>query len=304
MKEIRKPEFYVVGAPKSGTTSLYEYLKTHPEIYLPRRKELLFFCDDLHFTFPVLNERQFLGYYQDWEHQKTAGEVSVWNLYSTHAARNIHRFNPQAKAVVMLRNPADMLLALHGNHVFNRNEIITDFEEAWKAERDRREGRRISPVIKCPVEGLYYSSIADYAEQLQRYLEVFGADKVKVILFDDFASKTKEVYADLLRFIGVSDAILPDLKVYNARKTVRSERLRNLTVNAPEWMKQIGQFFFPHQSRQRDWLMEMLWKMNTKVIDKPAMNDSFRKEVINHYLPSIQRLERMTARDLSAWYRS
>lgn len=301
MKEIRKPEFFVVGAPKSGTTSLYEYLKSHPEIFMPRRKELLHFCDDLHFTFPILNERQFLGYYQEWANQKTAGEVSVWNLYSRNAARNIHRFNPQAKIIAVVRNPADMLFALHSNHVFNGNENIGDFEEAWKAERERREGKRISPVIKCPVEGLYYSDIADYAEQWQRYLDVFGKENVKVILFDDFVSETKEVYADLLRFIGVSDDVIPDFKVFNPRKTIRSERLRSITVNAPAWMKKMGRVFFPHQSKQRDWLMGWLWKMNTKEVNKPVLNDSFRKEIIHHYLPSIHRLEKIIERDLSDW---
>ncbi|MFI5136136.1 MAG: sulfotransferase, partial [Chitinophagales bacterium] len=163
MKEIRKPDFFIVGAPKSGTTSLYFYLKSHPEIFLPRRKELLYFCDDLHFMYPILNEQQFLDYYVDVKSERAVGEVSVWNLYSKNAAKNIFRFNPEAKIIAIIRNPADALYSLHSNHVFNQNEIISDFAEAWKAAPERKAGNKISPVIKCPVEGLYYTEIGKYA---------------------------------------------------------------------------------------------------------------------------------------------
>src|SRR6185436_16362908 len=107
MSKVKKPDFFVVGAPKSGTTSLYFYLKSHPQIFLPRRKELLFFCDDLHFTFPVLNEPEFLNYYRDVKDQLAAGEVSVWNLYSKNAARNIFHFNPDSRIIILLRHPVD-----------------------------------------------------------------------------------------------------------------------------------------------------------------------------------------------------
>src|SRR6185503_8706746 len=130
MSGIKRPNFFVVGAPKSGTTSLYFYLKSHPQIFVPRRKELLFFCDDLHFTYPILNEHQFLDYYRDAGGKNAVGEVSVWNLYSRHAPQNIFRFNPDSRIIIILRHPVDMLYALHSNHVFNNNEIITDFEDA------------------------------------------------------------------------------------------------------------------------------------------------------------------------------
>jgi hypothetical protein len=86
MKHEIKPGFFVVGAPKSGTTSLYSYLKQHPEIFLPRIKELNFFCTDLHFSFPLLTEDQFMNYYDGGENENAIGEVSVWNLFSRTAA--------------------------------------------------------------------------------------------------------------------------------------------------------------------------------------------------------------------------
>ena len=302
MREVKKPDFFIVGAPKSGTTSLYFYLKSHPEIYLPRRKELLYFCDDLHFTYPLLNEQQFLEYYKDFRNEKTAGEVSVWNLFSTNASKRIKEFNPKAKIIAILRSPADMLYSLHSNHVFNQNEIIPDFEEAWNAVAERKSGKRISKVIKCPVEGLYYTEIGKYSEQLQRYYDVFGRDKVKVILFEEFKSNTKAVYSDLLKFLEVDVSIIPELKVYNSSKTIRSSWMRNMTVNAPQWMRKTGRTIFPHQSGRRDWLMKTLWKINTKEAEKKKLSSSLRSILLNHYQDDIQRLENLIGRDLSIWY--
>jgi len=296
-----KPNFFIVGAHKSGTTSLYFYLKSHPQIFLPRRKELLFFCDDLHFTYPILNEQQFLDYYRDAKDQVAVGEVSVWNLYSKSAAKNIFRFNPDSKIIIILRQPVDMLYALHSNHVFNDNETIDDFEEALKAEPDRRVGKRISSAIKCPVEGLYYSEIATYPEQIQRYYDVFGKEKVKVILFDDFVSDTKKVYIDLLRFLGVSKILPAEFKIFNANKTTRNEILKRLTIAPPQWMKKIGRKIFPHQSKQRDLLMQWLWRVNTKEEERKKIDPQLRKRLISQFTPEIERLSKVIDRDLSHW---
>ncbi|HYV91238.1 MAG TPA: sulfotransferase [Chitinophagales bacterium] len=303
-----KPNFFIVGAPKSGTTSLYFYLKSHPQIFLPRRKELLFFCDDLHFTYPILNERQFLDYYRETRDQQVAGEVSVWNLYSRNAAQNIFQFNPDSKIIIILRHPVDMLYALHSNHVFNDNETITDFENALNAEADRKQGQQISSAIKCPVEGLYYSEVAAYSGQVQRYYDIFGKEKVKVILFDDFISDTKKVYADLLHFLSVDETVLPhgngdspEFKIFNANKTTRSEPLKRLTIAPPQWMKVMGRKIFPHQSKRRDLLMQWLWKVNTKEEERKRIDPQLRKKLISQFTPEILNLEKVIDRDLSRW---
>lgn len=301
MTLIRKPDFFVVGAPKSGTTSLYYYLKAHPQVFLPRRKELLFFCDDLHFNFPLLSEEQFLNYYRDAGDKSISGEVSVWNLFSRSAAQKIFDLNPDSRIIILLRNPVDMLYALHSNHVFNDNEIIADFEEALSAEEDRKKGKRISPVIKGPVEGLYYSEIVKYAEQVQRYYEVFAKEKVKVILFDDFIVDTKRVFTDLLRFLEVDESYKPEFKTHNASKTVKSSALKKFTIDPPSWLKRIGRKIFPHQSKRRDVLMHLLWKINTREELRKALAPELRFRLIQEFTPGIRKLEKVIDRDLSAW---
>ncbi|MGB3074980.1 MAG: sulfotransferase [Chitinophagales bacterium] len=301
MNSIIKPGFFVVGAPKSGTTSLYEYLKQHPQVYLPRIKELNFFCTDLHFRFPLLDEQKFLAYYKDYKNEIAIGEVSVWNLYSTIAAHQIQVFNPEAKIIILLRNPVDMMYALHSNHVFNDNENITDFEEALNAQAERKKGLRISPAIKCPVEGLYYFDVASYALQVKKYLELFGAENVKVILFDDFTADTEIIYLDILRFIGVDEMLPVAFKVYNASKTIRSGFIRQLTVHTPSIIKKAGKWIFPHQSARRDWLMYWLWKVNTKERKRSALNPELRKKISLMMKAEIDTLEKILGRNLDQW---
>lgn len=303
MKATTKPNFLVVGAPKSGTTSLYFYLKEHPQIFLPRIKELNFFCTDLHFKYPLLTENQFLNYYDGWRNEKAIGEVSVWNLYSQTAAQQIHRFIPSAKILILLRHPVDMMYALHSNHVFNNNEIIDDFEEALNAQEDRRKGLRISSTIKCPVEGLYYFEVASYYHQVKRYLELFGKAQVKIILFDDLAGNTNGVYDDILKFLEVSDYKPAGFKVFNSSKTTRSSWIKQLTINAPSWLKGAGQWLFPHQSKRRDLLMFWLWKLNTREVKRKELDPGLRKQLTEKFRNEIINLQSLIGRDLTHWLR-
>lgn len=301
MKANVKPGFFIVGAPKSGTTSMYHYLQQHPQVYLPRIKELNFFCTDLHFRFPLLNEQQFLAYYTDYKDEKAVGEVSVWNLYSKAAAQNIYHFNPEAKIIILLRNPADMMYALHSNHVFNDNEIIPGFEDALDAQEDRKQGLRISASIKCPVEGLYYFEVGAYAEQVRRYVQLFGQQQVKVILFDDLVADTKSAYASLLQFIEVVEIIPDSFKQYNMNKTTRSNLLKQLTVHTPTTLKNFGKWLFPHQSVRRDRLMYWLWKINTRESKRPALKPEVRRRITDRMKEDIASLEQLLRRDLSHW---
>jgi hypothetical protein len=301
MSEIRKPGFFVVGAPKSGTTSLYHYLKQHPRVFLPRIKELNFFCRDLHFRFPLLNEEQFMNYYKEWKHEKIAGEISVWNLLSEKAASNIRTFNPEARIIIMLRNPADMMYALHSNHLFNDNELITDFAEAIRVRRTNDDAP-VSPVIKSPLEGLNYYHVATYYPQVKRYFDEFGRDRVHVILFDDFVKDTVSVYRQLLRFLGTEEIVPPEFKVFNASKTTRNNWLKQLTVNAPPWMKKSGRWLFPHQSSRRDMLMFWLWKINTREEPRKAMNPAIRKKINHDLRQETEKLQGLLQRDLSQWF--
>ncbi|HUM46067.1 MAG TPA: hypothetical protein PLD84_04000, partial [Chitinophagales bacterium] len=203
--------------------------------------------------------------------------------------------------IILLRNPVEMLYALHSNHVFNDNEIIADFETALNAQDDRKKGLRISPAIKCPVEGLYYYDVAAYALQVKRYLDLFGSEQVKVILFDDFVTHTKEVYRELLKFLEVEEIVPDEFEVFNASKTTRSGLIKKVTVHTPAWVRRAGRWLFPHQTARRDWLMFWLWKINTKEVKRRPLDPALRMKIATIMKAEIEALEILLGRDLSHW---
>src|SRR5438093_1590857 len=106
---IRLPTFFIVGAPRCGTTALYTYLRQHPDLFLPENKEPHFFGSDLYHPGFVRNLDEYLSLFLEAGNKKRAGEASVWYLYSRNAAAEIMAFCPSARIIAMLRNPVDMM---------------------------------------------------------------------------------------------------------------------------------------------------------------------------------------------------
>src|SRR3989339_415720 len=137
---MRKPDFFIVGAPKSGTTAMCTYLKQHPEIFMPEKKESHFFGTDLNSPRFIRDKKIYLSLFSKAKDERRVGESSVWYLYSKKAASEIKEFSPSASIIIMLRNPVDMLYSQHSQFLYNGNEDIACFEEALNAEQDRRRG--------------------------------------------------------------------------------------------------------------------------------------------------------------------
>ena len=187
MTQDRRPDFYIVGAPKSGTTAMYSYLGQHPAVFLPEVKEYRYFGADLDIRDrPAPDLDAYLSLFVPASPAQRVGSAYVWYLYSKTAASEIRQFSRSARIIVMLRRPADMLYSLHSEHLSNGNEDIKDFDDALAAEEDRRAGRRIPAHAHLP-QGLLYSEVPRYAEQLERYFGQFGREHVHVVIFDDFA---------------------------------------------------------------------------------------------------------------------
>lgn len=161
------------------------------------------------------------------------GEASVWYLYSKKAAQEIKAFNPDADIIIMLRNPVDMMYSLHSHKLFTGSEDIEDFEEALKAEEDRKRGLRLPDTKRDLLEGCFYKEVASYYEQVKRYLDIFGEDKVHIIIYEDFKNDTAEVYKKVLRFLGVCEDFLPDFRIVNPNKIVKSNLLRDFLLEPP-----------------------------------------------------------------------
>ena len=297
---MRRPDFYIVGAPKSGTSAMYQYLSRHPDIFLPATKELRFFGSDLDVRgFKRRDLDAYLGSFAAATPTQRVGAAYVWYLYSKTAAAEIRRFTPGARIIVMLRPPADMLYSLHSEHLSDGNEDLNRFEDALRAEGDRRAGRRI-PRHAHLVQGLFYSEVAKYAEQLERYLAVFGRHRVHVILFEDFANATSASYRETLRFLDVSDDFtLPRFEVVNPNKRVRSEAVRHFLACPPQLPRQIIRAAVPQLLRRE--LYKRAIGLNITSPPRAPLSDTTREYINGLFRTDVNRLGEILERDLAHW---
>jgi len=295
---MRQPDFFIVGAPKCGTTAMDEYLKQHPEIFMSETKELHFFGKDLKFNCPRITREQYLSHFSKAKMEKRIGEASVWYLHSKTAAREIREFCPSASIIIMLRNPVDMLYSLHSQLLYTGDEDIADFEAALNAESDRKRGLRI-PQCMTPVSALFYRDVVKYTEQVQRYLDVFGQDNVHIIVFDEFKKNTPEIYRKTLRFLGVNPDFQPDFQVVNPNKIVRSKTLRSLLLHRPKIVKWLGNTFM--SCSLRDGLLCLLFRFNARYMPRPSMDSALKQQLVKDFVPEVEKLSHLLNRDLTYW---
>jgi hypothetical protein len=293
-----RPDFFIVGAFKAGTSALYEYLRAHPQVFMPFHKEPLYFGDDLTRRYGRMSEAEYLDLFRDAAAGQRVGEASTWYLYSACAAQEIKSFAPQAQIVVMLRNPVDVMYAQHSQLLFNAGEDIPDFADALAAEPARKRGERLPPG-PVRVENMLYREGVRFAEQLERYHDAFGSDRVHVVVYDDFRDDTAGAYAGVLEFLGVDASFRPDFAVVNANKRPRLEILQRAIYRPPRrllgavgWLRR---FPMVHAARAA------LVRANSRSARRPPMDPGLRAELTREFEPEVRRLERLIGRELTAW---
>ncbi|MGH2456378.1 MAG: sulfotransferase family protein [Candidatus Limnocylindria bacterium] len=293
----RLPDFFIVGAPKCGTTAMYAYLRQHPQVFMPFHKEPLFFGSDLTHRYGRLTPDDYVALFAEARPGQRVGEASAWYLYSECAAREIHDAAPEAAIVVMLRNPVDVMYAQHSQLLFTRQEEIDDFGAALAAEDDRLAGRRI-PAGPLRRENLYYRRMVAFADQLQRYLNIFGRDRVHVIIHEDLAADTPGEYRRLLQFLGVDPSFRTDFTRANENKRVRSRLLQRLIWDPPLLRRAIPLV------RRHPWshaLRARVLELNSRKGPRAALDPALRAKLTAELAPQVERLERLIDRDLNRW---
>ena len=305
-----KPNFFIVGAPKCGTTSLHEYLRRHPDVFMPFYKEPHYFGSDLQGSrFRQFRNKpeKYLKLFQDARGEKRIGESSPWHLVSRRAAAEIHAYDPEAKIIIMLRSPVDMMYSMWAQFVYSGNEQIDSFEEALAAQAERRQGKRIRRAAHC-ITGLFYHDMARYCEQVRRYFDVFGRENVQVIIFDDFKSDTAAVYRDVLDFLDIDSRFTTRFDVANPNKNARLPWLRKLIVsNGFSLMLLKDRLTYlatthtlvPYSYRTR--AVKTVVAAYTKYARRTPLAAETRRRVTQEFVDEIDRLSVLLDRDLSHW---
>lgn len=216
---MRGPDFLLVGAAKAGTSSVASYLNQHPEIFLSPLKEPNYFAlrkDDplpagpapeyvlqkLLYNWSELEEDAYYGLFQGAQPAQVAGEASVRYLYFPGAPAKIHAANPEARIIAILREPVSRMFSHYNMNVQQHLEPLS-FEEALDAEAERIEAGW--------GWDWHYAAVSRYAEQVERYFNLFGRDRVAVFFYEDLARDPQGILEAIYAHLGVSPGFRPDM---------------------------------------------------------------------------------------------
>ena len=288
------PNFFIVGAQKAGTTSLYHYLDQHPEIYMSPRKEPHFF-EGMHSEFrrpgrrnaPVSDLTEYLALFDGASGERAIGEASASYLYSPKAPGLIESSVPDARLIAVLRNPADRAYSNYLHCVQVGREPLGSFAEALRAEPSRMRDRW-GPLW-------YYKDKGFYHAQVKRYFDTFGSDRVGIWLYEDLRNHTARTLGEVFRFLGVDENFVPDASIeHNPSGVPRAgklyPRVRALTARNPVLVER----FLP--ARLRGYLKSRI------LVKPPPFPPELREDLTRSYKEDILKLQELIDRDLSAWF--
>lgn len=292
----KKTNFFIVGAPKCGTTSMYHWLKQHSQIYFPEIKETHFFSTDLHpnkRAIKTLDEYLELYKKSDDSH-KVLGDASVFYLYSKDAVKNILAFNRDAKFLVMLRNPIDMVTSLHLQYLYSGNEIYKDFEKAWIAKDSRIENVGITRITEDP-QLLNYGEVCKLGRQTERLLESVSREKVMFILLDDLKDSPDSQLIKLFSFLNIREEKI-ECSTWNKASERKYPRLHRALKYVNKVKKDL------EIKNLNTGLGGYLKRFNTTEAEKKGITDLMRKELKEFFKRDIEIIENVLDRDLKRWH--
>jgi len=281
---------------------MYQWLSAHPEVFVPV-KEIHYFGSDLeHRRPPVSAERYAELFTPATAEHRAVGDVAVWYLLSETAAEEIQRYNPDARIIIMLRRPAEMLYSLHSQLLYSGEEDVEDFAEALRLESARREGKHIPEsthkgLEAPPTECLYYSQVGAFAEQVARYQKCFS--QVHIVLHDDIKSDASLAYRRVLEFLGVDPDFEPDFSVINPNTKAKSQALRKVIQSlwfgplrrvVPGPLRGLGRRGF-----------EQLQAFNTEAVARPPLDPELRSQLQALFADDVDQLSRLINRPLHLW---
>lgn len=286
------PDFFIVGAAKAGTSSLYAYLNEHPQIFMSPIKETNFFAYEGRNTtnfhgrpsrtnFPVKTIQQYKSLFTKCNNDQVIGEASPLYLESGLASERIYKLLPDAKIIAILRNPIDRAFSGYTMAVRHGNQKPLNIMQA-----------------------LHYSShyvqVGFYYDKLLRYYKFFPASQIKVYLFEDFCQNSVSVLRDIFNFLCVNNTYMPNVNIkYNVgrglpksymlskmlRKTRKIYRIKSMKYFLPSSLEKIAR-----------------WLNQNNVGDKIEFPVSLRKNLMQVYKEDILKVQNLIDRDLSIWF--
>lgn len=302
---VSGPNFFLMGAPKTGTTALAQYLGAHPEVFFVPGKEPNFFNRDHdYYAYPDRDPdsiEQYLDLYRAAPASARAiGEGSVWYLYSEVAAERIRAFAPDARLLMIVRNPVDLVCSLHAQLLYTMDERVEDLETAWALQTARRAGDRVPDTCRQP-SFLQYADVARLSHQIRRVRKSFPPEQTRVLVYDDLARDPGHVYRETLSFLGLDDDGRREFERVNARKGHRSGALARFTQRPPKPLLTAARGVKRVLGVERLNVLGRLRAVNRAAETRAVVSASMRERLAVFFREEVRELEAILGRDLSHW---
>lgn len=303
------PNFLIIGATKSGTTSIYEYLSQHPDIYMSPKKEPHFFAfrsgESVEAGGPgdsltvqqmfVTDEQAYKALFQGASSERARGEASAMYIYYPLAAQQIKASIPEVKLIAIFRNPIERAYSSYLHLIREGRETHAEFADALRAEANRIEAGWL-PLW-------HYKTMGYYHEQLKRYYDLFDPEQIKVYLYEDLQTDPVAMMKDIFQHIGVDESFTPDMSI--------KHNISGVPKNP--WLHQLHHFLKkPHPTKaklkpllpdilRRTLKMHLIAYLESHNLQKPPIVPEVRQHLIKAYRRDILRLQNLIERDLSHW---
>lgn len=299
--EAVKPNVFIVGVPKSGKVSLRYWLSQHPDIYT-NMVDTDFFSVDVEGNQRdrVNSVEKYLSYFRDGKGKKVILDQVSRSAVSEVAHKLIQEFNPYAKIIIVIRNPAEQMFSWHLTLRKIGFEKEPDFYKAIKLEEERKNKTGV-------IKNYFYREFADYYPQVKRYIDTFGKKNVKVILFDDLGDKEdqlkkEKVYYDLLKFLGLKK-FKPDLSRKGSGRSQLEPKNQlyayflNFFLTLPQPLRLILKSIVSPKLVKR--IKYATWK---EIKEKKKIDPQIKYEINKSFEPNLKKLEKLIGKDLGMWY--
>jgi hypothetical protein len=294
---------FIVGAPRTGTTSLAKALATHPSICFSKPKETHFFLRPFgNSSMEEVRQRYETAFFSGLQPQhRCLAEGSVSYLYDPTAIARILAVDPGARFVIGLRNPLELLPSYHARLLYTMDEDVEDFARAWALQTRRLRGEHLPP--RCRDKRLLlYGEVGRLGSHLRRLIEVAGRERCLMYLFEEFRSEPLLVYRQVLSFAGLADDGRAEIKHKNRGRSYQNKWLQPYVMNTPAWAaRAIGLFSDGGHARLRSLvrpLRRRLKRMNAVPAARAPLPPELRHELCDYYRQDVRDLERLLGRKL------
>ena len=299
------PDFFMIGAAKSGTSALWHHLREHPEIYMSPRKQTRFFVfdvedpsfhgpapKDLQRPYAIANLQDYLTLFDGVREETAVGEASWTYLYRPEAAGRIREYVPEARLIVILRNPADRAYSHYSQNLQDGREALADFSRALALEEAR--------IRDNWWPEFHYVRMGLYCAQLKRYFEIFDRDQIKVFLHEDFNSDPYGLLRDTFEFLGVDETFTPHAAIRSNPSGVPKSKSLHALLRRLESTRPKIERFVPEKTLRP--MVRLSRNLKNRNVVRLQISPGERRRLIDEYFrEDLEGLQQLIQRDLSAW---